>query len=66
MGTLPHHLEVEYLTSSERSCVLPASSIGYTGDVALQTRTSVRTTVDSTMARRGTGHVSSTLNPFRR
>jgi hypothetical protein len=58
MGTLPHHLEVEYLTSSERSCIPPTGSIGCTGDVALQTRTSFRTTVDSTMARRGTGHVS--------
>jgi len=65
MGMLPYYVSVGYLTYSERSCFPPTGSIGYTGDVALQTRTSFRTPVDSNMARRGTGHVSWSQLPLR-
>jgi hypothetical protein len=58
MGMLPRYSEVKYLTSSERSCIPPTGSIGSAGDVALQICPSFRTTIDSTMARGRTGHVS--------
>jgi len=59
MGMLPHYLVTDYLTSSERSCIPPTGSAGCAGDVALQQRTSFRTSVNPTMAGSWTGHVSS-------